>query len=692
MTNEIKILSSLGLMLAFGQVFAGAITDISVDNPSATERVVKITFDGPAPNPSSFATANPPRIALDFANTTVSMSQPQKMLNDSVVKMTMAAESNNRARVLLGLAENANYTTKVQGNTLLVQVNNKATDIAYNETPAQKVDMNAQVVTSNVPTRDAMVDFRRSEKGAGRLELTLPVKNAPADVTRVGDRVVITLVGNRFSGAQLRKFDVNDFATPAKKVDVFNDGRNGKVVINTKGNWDYASFQTQDKLVVEVSEKLVKSDGKSVIGGDKFVGKKLSLNFQDIEIRTVLQVIAEFTDMNIVVSDKVAGNMTLKLTDVPWDQALKLILDSKNLKDSKDGNVIRIETMEEYDGRVAALNNIEKNMQIEQRIFKLKYKDVETFKQVLKLDEGSTDTNGYRRTILSPRGSALIDPGTNTLVINDVKPVIQKLEELVELLDVAKKQVMIEARIVEAKDEFTRQFGVKFGGARVGKTSFGNNWDAASTNNRGLGSGKINVSPNISLPVATDGAGGVFGIFHSWSSYAIGLEISASQMESTSRIVSTPRILTADREEGMIKDGTDIPYQEASSSGATSTSFKTASTSLTVTPQITPDGNIIMDVEVKKDTPSSTLTSSGELAIDVRQIKTKATVENGGTVVIGGIYTQTEEHSSSKVPFLGDIPILGNLFKKKVNKNDRRELLVFLTPRILADIDAQARY
>lgn len=692
MTNEIKILSSLGLMLAFGQVFAGAITGISVDNPSATERVVKITFDGPAPTPSSFATANPPRIALDFANTTVSMAQPQTMLNDSVIKMTMAAESNKRARVLLGLAENSNYTTKVQGNTLLVQVNNKAADIAYNETPAQKVDVNEQIVAPSTPARSAMVDFRRSEKGAGRLELTLPVKNAPVDVTRIGDRVVVTLVGNRFSGAQLRKFDVNDFATPAKKVDVFNDGRNGKVVINTHGNWDYASFQTQDKLVVEVNNKVINPNGKSVIGGDKFVGKKLSLNFQDIEVRTVLQVIAEFTDMNVVVSDKVTGNMTLKLTDVPWDQALKLILDSKNLKDSKDGNVIRIETMEEYDNRMTAMNNVEKTMPIEQRIFKLKYKDVETFKTVLKLDEIDTDSSKVRRTLLSPRGSALIDPGTNTLVINDVKPTIQKLEELVELLDVAKKQVMIEARIVEAKDEFTRQFGVKFGTARIGKTSLGNNWDAAYNNNKGNNPSKFNVTPNISMPVPTDGAGGVFGIFHSWSSYAIGLELSASQMESTSRIVSTPRILTADREEGMIKDGTDIPYQEASSSGATSTSFKTASTSLTVTPQITPDGNIIMDVEVKKDTPSSTLTSSGELAIDVRQIKTKATVENGGTVVIGGIYTQTEEHSAGKVPFLGDIPIIGNLFKKKKDVNNRRELLVFLTPRILADVDAQARY
>ncbi len=689
--NKIKILSGFGLMLAFSQVWAGAVTGITVDDSSATERLVKISFDGPAPTPTAFATANPPRIALDLPGTTVKMANPQLTLNDSIVKMVTAAESGGRTRVLLGLSENSNYTTQVQGNVLLVKINSKSADLVFNSSVIE----NSSSVTAGASfanAKPAAIDFRRTETGAGRLELGLPIKDAPVDVARVGDKVVITLLGNQIPAAQLRKFSVNDFATPARTVNVYNEGRNGKVVIDAKGNWTFASFQAPDKLVVEVSEKLVDENGRSVLGGEKFTGQKLSLNFQNVEVRTVLQVIAEFTKLNIVVSDKVSGNMTLRLTDVPWDQALNLILESKNLAQHREGKIIRIETAAEFSDRVAVLDKIASNGVLEQRIFKLKYKDVETFKEVLKLDSESSGTS--KGTLLSSRGSALIDPGTNTLVIKDVRPVLQNMEELINELDVAKKQVMIEARIVEASDQFTREFGAKFGATRVGMTSTGSSWENGFENNN-LASANPNptFTPNISLPAAAGaGSGGVFGIFHAWSSYAIGLELSASQMESKSRMISTPRILTADREEGLIEEGTDIPYQEASSSGATSTSFKKATTSLKVTPQITPDGNIIMDVEVKKDSPSPTLSTSGEPALDIKQIKTKATVGNGGTIVIGGIYVEDEGNNVSKVPFLGDIPILGNLFKFQNKKNTRRELLVFLTPRILADIDAQARY
>ena len=699
--NKIKILSGFGLMFAFSQVWAGAITGITVDSPSTTERIVKITFDGPAAVPSSFATANPPRIALDFARTSVKMPNPQLNLNDSVIKMATAAENNGRARVLLGLSENSNYTTQVDGDTLLVKVNSKSADIAFNSTPIERNNA-ADSGVAFPAAKSASVDFRRTETGAGRLELTLPHKDAPVDVNRVGDKVVITLLGNQISAGQLRKFSVNDFATPARNVDVFNDGRNGKIIIGAKGNWTFASFQTPDKLVVEVSEKLVDKDGRSVLGGQKFTGQKLSLNFQNVEVRTVLQVIAEFTKLNIVVSDKVSGSMTLRLTDVPWDQALNLIMESKNLTQHKEGNIVQIETIAEYNERMKAKDVADNSGVLEQRIFKLKYKDVESFKTVLKLDSDSGGSSGA--TLLSGRGSALFDPGTNSIVINDVRSVIQKMEQLINELDVAKRQVMIEARIVEAKDEFSRSFGVKFGGMRVGNTSIGGNgdegaWSTGWDNNLssknmeivdGKRSGSPIIAPNVSLP--STGDGGVFGIFHAWSSYAIGLELSASQLESKTRIVSTPRILTADREEGSIEEGTDIPYQESTSSGATSTSFKKATTSLKVTPQITPDGNIIMDVEVTKDSPSTTLSSNGELALDVRQIKTKATVEDGGTIVIGGMYVQDEGNTAKKVPFLGDIPILGNLFKFNNKTDSRRELLVFLTPRILADVDAQARY
>ncbi len=693
--KKIKILSGIGLVLAFSQVGAGAITDIGVEAVSKTERVVKITFDGQAPKPSSFATANPPRVALDFAGTTIKLPQSQIATNDAVIRMATAAQNNGRSRVLLSLAENANYTTEVEGNVVLVRIGSKSADLAYNTNPKEVITQNYASTPVSSATggsafsaaKPSAIDFRRTEKGAGRLEIALPTNDIPVDVSRVGDKLIVSMLGAQVPANLLRKYDVNDFATPAKKVDVYNDGRNGKVVLSTKGDWTFSSYQTADKVVVEVTEKQMDPFGRSVLGQETFTGNKLSLNFQNVEVRTVLQVIAEFTKLNIVVSDQVAGNMTLRLTDVPWDQALNLILESKSLVQHREGNVIRIETTAEFQKRVSEQDAANSSGELIQRVFKLKYKDVNTLKEVLRISDTSSNTTS--RSLLSNRGSAIIDPGTNTLVINDVRSVVQKMEYLINELDVAKKQVMIEARIVEADDKFNRSFGVKFGAARIGNTSFGSDFEQSWNNNPRSAAFKGTIKPNVSMP-AGGTTPGTMGIFHSWSSYAIGLELSASQTNGTTRMISTPRIMMADREEGEIKEGYEIPFEQATSSGATSVTFKEATTSLKVRPQITPDGNVIMEVEVNKDSPNSG--PEGNAALSVRRIKTKATVENGGTVVIGGIYVQEEEDRVTKVPFLGDIPILGRLFKTTTRKDDRRELLVFLTPHILADVDAQARY
>ena len=691
--NKVKLLSGFGLALAFSQVWAGAITDINVETISASERVVRITFDGQAPKPSSFSTANPPRVALDFPATSVKMTQTQVKSSDAVVKLATAVESNGRARVLLNLAENANYSTEIQGNTILVRVGGKSADVAYNTTPKEVVTNTPAVNQgrSFTAAKPTAIDFRRTENGAGKLEVVLPTKDVPTDVSRVGDKVIVTLLGSQVPSNLLRKYDVNDFATPAKKVDIYNEGRNGKIVISAKGDWTFFSSQTPDKLVVEVTEKTKNPYAKSVLGQDKFTGNKLSLNFQDVEVRTVLQVIAEFTKLNIVVSDKVGGNMTLRLTDVPWDQALDLILQTKELTQHKDGNVIRIETADEYNSRVQKMDQVQNNGELVQRVFKLKYKNVESLKDVLNIGGDSKNAKG---SLLSNRGVAYVDPDNNMLIIKDVRPVIQSIEHLLDELDIAKKQVLIEARIVEAKEDFSREFGARFGAYRSGsRTSMDGNFTNALENNyvgkNNKEGGEFKHTPSVDLPISA--STGVMGIFHSWSSYAIGLELSASQITSDSRIVSSPKILTADREEGSIEEGYDIPYQEASSSGATSVSFKRATTGLKVTPQITPDGNVIMELEITKDTVSTSVAGS-EPALEVKQIKTKATVENGGTVVVGGIYVQEQTNSVTKVPFLGDIPILGNLFKTRGKKDNRRELLVFITPHILADIDDQARY
>ncbi|MGN6929271.1 type IV pilus secretin PilQ, partial [Neisseria sp. P0015.S010] len=433
-------------------------------------------------------------------------------------------------------------------------------------------------------------------------------------------------------------------------------------------------------------------------------GRKISLDFQDVEVRTILQILAKESGMNIVASDTVKGTMTLSLKDVPWDQALDLVMQARNLDMRRQGNIINIAPRDELLAKDKAFLQAEKEIAelgpLYSQTFQLKYKNVDEFRKILRLEEYDSNNSNTRNTLLSNRGSALIDPATNTLIVTDNRGVIEKFRKLIDELDVPTRQVMVEARIVEAEDTFFRNLGVKFGsGGAIGRTAWGSNWSNAQTNyntnasfNRGdVGYRKWTLDPNVSLPTAA--AVNSIALVRAFSSGALGLEISASEEQGKSKTISNPRVLTQDRKEAKIESGTEIPYQEASSSGATSITFKKAVLGLTVTPNITPDGQIIMTVKINRDTPiDCTVDSLMTKCINTKHLNTQAMVEDGGTLIVGGIYEEESTNAVNKVPVLGDIPVVGNLFKSRGKRENRRELLIFITPRIMDNVGNNLRY
>jgi len=703
--HSIKLLSGLGLSIAFSIAHAASITAIDVAQSDGDTQLLQVTFDGPAIKPNSFAIANPARVAFDFAGTQVKLPKNVVELGNPIVKSAVAVEANGRSRLVLNLAHNVSYSTSIAGNKLLVRINNSMTSpqqaATSQEQPSNLASAanqaSAQAAVASTPLG---LDFRRGRSGEGRVEIMLPSDSTPVDVRREGKNLVLDVMDANLPRSLEKRMDVSDFATPVDKVIASNQGRNSRIVVQPQGDWEFSSYQTERKLVVEVRKAVVESASKNELNSKpQYKGDKLSLNFQNIEVRTVLQVIAEFTGLNIVTSDSVTGNITLRLKDVPWDQALDLILQTKGLDQRRNGNIINIAPREELLSRdkqilegKQQLNALEP---VRSETFVLRYRSAEDFKKIL---DGSSTTSGANNTanngLLSSRGSALIDPKTNTLIINDTQTVIDKIRDLVTKTDIPVKQVLIEARIVEATDDWSKSLGVKLNVARSsGGTSIGGTLSDATTSfniARGTSTGSIPLSSGVNLGLSGtyNSIGAVFG---AGSRAAIGLELDAMETADKGKILANPRIMTADRVEASIEQGTEIPYQEASSSGATSVSFKKANLSLKVTPQITPDNRVLMEIQINKDSVSSTLFVNSTPAIDTKVVKTQVMVENGGTVVIGGIYQQTLDTTVNKVPLLGDIPFLGALFRSKVDKNNRSELLVFITPKVVEDLNLQNR-
>ncbi|QEY24267.1 type IV pilus secretin PilQ [Neisseria animalis] len=679
------LLACLGMTAVLQTAYAGNITDINVSSLPDEQKIIKIRFDRDVVLPSGFISGTPTRIALDFADTRILLPQSVLEYADPLLNQITAAQNSNRARIVLGLNKTAQYTAEIRDEEVWVYISETADQNTASVSPPEN--------TPYRPAETAHIDFRKGSGGSGIVELDISGFDGTPDIKEQRDRVIITLNNHAMPTQAQRSLDVGDFNTPVRNITLKRMGNATRLTILNNGLWEMKTRSAAGRYSFEIRPKSAEAftDGTNSLTAKSFKGRKLSLDFQNIEVRTILQILAKESGMNIIASDSVGGKMTLSLKDVPWDQALDLVMQARNLDMRRQGNIINIAPREELLAKDKAFLQAEKEIAelgpLYSQTFQLKYKNVEEFRKILRLDERSSNSSsgGNRNTLLSPRGSALIDSGTNTLIVTDTRSVIEKFRKLIDELDVAARQVMVEARIVEAEDGFSRDLGLKFGysGNRSGgNTAWGSTWNGGTA----LGS-----SPNINLPVAA--ATSSVALVRSLSSGALGLELSASEAQKKTKTISNPRVLTQDRQEASIESGQEIPYQESSSSGATSVTFKKAVLGLTVTPNITPDGQIIMNVKINRDTPVACQTDGVQtLCISTKNLTTQAMVEDGGTLIIGGIYEESSGNSINKVPLLGDIPVIGNLFKSRARSEERKELLVFITPRIMDGQGNNLRY
>ncbi|OSI17221.1 type IV pilus secretin PilQ [Neisseria dumasiana] len=716
--NITKILSAITLGFAVQTAYSGNITDINVSSLPDNQKIIKIKFDKDVTSPRGFVTTTPARIALDFSGTSIQLPQPVLEYADPLLNQITAAQNDDRARILLGLNKASQYNTEIKGNEVWVYIS-EANNKTSNTAPLQRnaAPMPAPVAT---PARQeqiaasANIDFRKGTRNSGIVELNASSFSGEPEIKKQSDRIIITLKNYPLPTQAQRSLDVADFNTPVRNVTIKRIGNNTQLIIRNQGSWDVRTQGAHGRYSFEISQKAnIAAQGLANSPNKSFNGRKISLDFQDVEVRTILQILTKESGMNIVASDTVNGKMTLSLKDVPWDQALDLVMQARNLDMRRQGNIINVAPREELLAKDKATLQAQKEIDdlgpLLSQTFQLKYKNVEEFRKILRLDESGN--NSDRNSLLSGRGSALIDPATNTLIITDNRHVIHKFQKLIEELDVPTRQVMVEARIVEAEDSFSRNIGVKFGyNAVKGRNTWGSNLNNALSNhstnvdnNRTIANNilsgantvpttkPLEFSPNISLPVSA--ATSSIALVRALSSGALGLELAAMQEQGRGKIISNPRVLTQDRKEATIESGSEIPYEEATSSGATSITFKKAVLGLTVTPNITPDGQVIMTVKINKDSPSDCISGGVTTkCISTKQLQTQAMVEDGGTLIVGGIYEEENGNTVAKVPLLGDIPVVGNLFKSRTRSEKRRELLIFITPRIMDNVGSNLRY
>ena len=688
-------LAFLALALAGFTALARAQNSIeAVDvTQQAGQILVRITLkQPPAAAPASFTVANPSRIALDFPKTSNNLGRSSQDVNEGDLRSMNLVQVGDRTRVVLNLRNMLQYQTRVEGNTLVVAL---AAGAPAASAPA------ARFAEGSADTRHAVrdINFRRGKQGEGRVVVDLADPSTGIDIRQQGQNLVVDFLKTQLPDNLRKRFDVTDFGTPVQNMNAFPQGDGVRMVIEPKGLWEYNAYQTDTQFVVEV--KPVQYDPNKLVQGTRggYTGEKLSLNFQNVEVRSVLNVIADFTDLNIITSDTVQGSLTLRLKDVPWDQALDLILQTRGLDMRKNGNVIWIAPRDE----LATKEKL--NLESKQQIGELEPLNTESYTlNYAKAADVATLLSNDKQRILSKRGSAVVDTRTNMLFVQDVPSRLEEVRRLLGKIDVAVRQVLIEARIVDATDTFSKNLGVRLGVDQIGTsrvlgspnfnaTAGGNLTPLGQLNGIVTGVPTFNATPgtdslqNVNLPAA--GAGG-FGaaalsliLFNKDRSRFLSLELSALESDGKGKIISSPRVMTADNVEAVIEQGSEVPYQTATSSGATALSFRKAVLSLRVKPQITPDGNVMMDLDVNKDSVGQILAQGA--TIDTNHIKTNVLVENGATVVIGGIYTQTVNNTVTKVPMFGDLPVVGNLFKNNARTDQKRELLIFITPRLVQD-------
>jgi len=626
--------------------------------------------------PTGFTIQSPARIALDFPGVSNGMGRSAVDMNLGNLRSANVVQAGERTRVVLNLKAPSTYKADIQGKSLVITLDSTAAGATAASAPAQVFaeSRNRDIL----PLKD--IDFRRGTDSAGRIVVGLSNNEVGVDIRQQGQTLVVEFLKTTLPEGLRRKLDVGDFGTPVQTVTTFQTGDKVRMVVEPKGAWEHSAYQSDNQFVLEVRPQKV--DPTKLTQGPGFTGEKLSLNFQNIEIRSLLQVIADFTNFNIVTSDSVTGSVTLRLKDVPWDQALDIILQSKGLGMRKNGNVLVIAPKDELAAKdkldLESRNAIQSLEPVRTQSFQINYaKAVDLATQITAGGSGPASAR-----ILSQRGSVIAEPRTNLLFVTDIPSRLEAVQNLITKLDVAVRQVLIEARIVEASDSFGKSLGVRLGGRPFNQntnTAFGGTYSATTAG--------TNAGEFLSLPaVGQNGfsaATFAVSLFNAAKTRFLNLEISASEADGKSKIVSSPRVVTADQVKALIEQGTELPYQQATSSGATAISFRKANLKLEVTPQITPEGNIILNVDVNKDSVGRE-TANG-FAIDTKHIQTQVLVENGGTVVIGGIFEQNDRDNETKVPLLGDLPGVGNLFKQKTRSATKSELLVFITPKMLTN-------
>jgi type IV pilus assembly protein PilQ len=685
---------------------ANKLESIDVQPLAGQQIQLVMHLSGPAPQPLSFTIDNPARISFDLPNTEIALPSRRIDVHTAGLDSILAAEAKDRARLVLNLDKLVPYDTRIEGNNIVVMLGGG--------NPGPTVASSAAAASSGQASRvgssgDASgfrelrnIDFRRGADGSGRVIVKLSDPHIHINLRQLGSQIVVDFSDAGVPAQYVRRYDATDFGTPVTGFDVTRVGNGARIAINATGDYEQLAYQSDDQYVIEVQPKR-----KAAVAQDEkpqYTGERLTLNFQEIETRAVLQLLADASGQNIVVSDSVTGNVTLRLQNVPWDQALDIVLRTKGLDKRRQDNVIIVAPQEELAARekaeLAAKKDIQELAPLRSEYVQVNYAKASEMAALIKTQNGS---------LLSPRGSIAVDERTNTLLLQDTADRLADIRRLVATLDIPVRQVLIESRIVIVNDDFERDLG-----ARVGLTTVNTNGNgvittsgtAASTDTI-VGSALNNLTTtkgatqypvsfpgggtaperyNVNLPVASPAGSIALGILG--SNYLVDLELSAAQAETRAALISSPRVITANQKEATIEQGVEIPYQQSASSGATTISFKKAVLSLKVTPQITPDNRIILDLDVKKDAPGTIIVASGGVnvpAINTQEISTQVLVNDGQTVVLGGILQTTARDASTKVPWLGDVPVLGNLFKTTTKVDNKDELLIFVTPKIVRE-------
>ncbi len=707
MNQSFRQFTLAAISMAVMQVASAQVTinNIVPMNLGAQGTEIRVLFNGVPPQPKAYQLENPTRLILDFDHAAQSLKQSSIPVAGNEASNVQVLSDAQRARVTVNLKNAGALTTRVEGNTYILKINPHIS-------PTSTVSATPSIVTP-VATQAKVfglsnISFQRGGQDEGQVVVDLLNSNTAVDVQQQGSKVMVRLPGNKIPAELIRRLNVSDFATPVTNVEAYNDGSNGVISIQTTGSYEYMAFQAEKRLTVSL-----KRPQQNEVTGSKsaqiYTGKKISLDFQDIEVRRVLQLLADFTGINMVASDSVGGNITLRLKDVPWDQALDIILRTKNLDKRRNGDVIWIAPIaeltkaEEEEARAQAQSM--KMAALQTEYIQLNYAKAADIAQLIRASgsttsavaNGATSTNsnadGSTGSLLSPRGSLSIDTRTNTLIISDTSQKMDQIRKMIDLLDVSVKQVLIEARIVRATTDFTKEMGVKWAvlsqGVLSNKSLLVGGSDTTLWNLREPDStGKYTIERpsnlNVDLGVTSAGASRIaFGLI-SLSDFMLDLELSALQADGYGEVISTPKVMTADKQKAKVASGQQIAYQSSSSNTGTNTQFKDALLSLEVTPSITPDGKVSMELNITKDTVGAAV-NGGQPPINKNEINTNVLVNNGETVVLGGIFEESNVQSQIKVPFLGDIPYLGQLFRKDAKTEQKNELLIFVTPRIVND-------